>query len=337
MASQTAVGAGAALSIVGIVAAGTLAISGSPRPAAELDPTPGGEPLAATVEREPSGIPQCDAYRSLPGEAFGYCLYKIAGGLPDVASVNRVCGLAEDWEGECRHAWVAGKMNADSSFSMETLLEVCDKNADCSFELLDFRPSDLIDTQLERCRLYAGKHAADCTGHAMQRWKLQGVDEEEVARVAAQPSAFPRKVGFWLAASVECDSIGACDGNAAVQDACERQVEAFARKPEQCPSKVKAPLQRGKTAAGPREARAQGRPGNGSVGGVVGGGGVAGGGAVVPSPPTPGPAPAGEPKSQRGPGSQRGGKPGGGAATKRSPPVRHTPGTIPAGLPPRSD
>ena len=39
------------------------------------------------------------------------------------------------------------------------------------------------------------------------------------AILAAMPSAFPRKVGFWVAASVQCDGIGTCEGNAAVQAA----------------------------------------------------------------------------------------------------------------------
>lgn len=315
MASQTAVGIAAAAVIVGVVAAGTLALGSAPGVATGpgLAGSAGG---AATVERPASGIPQCDNYRTVPGDTFGYCLYKVAGGLPDIASVNRVCALADDWADECRHAWVAGKMNADSAYSMEALLELCGDNADCAFELLDFRPAELVDDQLERCRLYAGKHAADCTGHAMQRWKLAGVDAEEVARVVALPTAFPRKVGFWAAVSVQCDGVGTCEGNGAVQAACEGQVEAFTRKPQTCPGNVKAPLQPGKT---PAAAVAGRSPGGGSGGGAVTG------------PSTPGDPPvAGGPTPPPG-----AGQPGTGGPQTPTPPVHHQPGTIPSGLPPR--
>ena len=188
---------------------------------------PSGASVVAPVV-DSAGIPQCDGYRSM-ADTYGYCLYKFAGGLPDEAAVERVCGMAGDWEDECRHAWVAGRMNPDSPFSTEALLRVCGENPDCAFELLDFRPADLVDDQLARCRDHAGRHASDCTGHAMQRWWLRGVDTDEVARVASMRTDFPRKVGFYLAVSVQCDEVGSCEGDPAVQDACERQVEAFSR------------------------------------------------------------------------------------------------------------
>ena len=334
MASELAAGVGAALGIAALVGAGTAMLSGAAGPAAPAAATPGS---VATVDREGSGIPQCDNYRTMPGDAFGYCLYKVAGGLPDVASVERVCGLAEEWEDECRHAWVAGKMNEDSAYDMDTLLGVCGENADCAFELLDFRPAELIDTQLERCRLHAREHADNCTGHAMQRWLLAGVDAEEVARVAAMPSAFPRKVGFWVAASVQCDGVGSCEGNPAVQAACEGQAEAFRRKPHACPAKTKAPLQPGSKPAGavagfsPGLAGGSGAPG-GSVGGPATPGTAAGGPAVT------GPATPGAPTPMGGPGTPPSGGatgPGSSGPTTPTPRVHHQPGTIPAGLPPR--
>ena len=324
MASQLAVGVGAALLIGGVVGAGTFAlVESGATVAASAPPAPTAAGPVATVDRAASGIPQCDNYRTMPGDAFGYCLYKVAGGLPDVASVERVCALAEEWEEECRHAWVAGKMNEDSPYDMDTLLGVCGENADCAFELLDFRPAERIDTQLERCRLFAMEHADNCTGHAMQRWLLAGVDAEEVARVAAMPSAFPRKVGFWVAASVQCDGIGTCEGNAAVQAACEGQVEAFSRKPHACPSKTKAPLQPGNKPAGAVAGFAGSKPGTG--------------GAPVGGPATSGPATPGKPTPMGGPGQPPAGKAGAGTGGPKKPThrVHHQPGTIPAGRPPR--
>lgn len=315
MASQLAVGVGAAVAIGVVVGLGTAALVATPvRGATTVTPS-AGDPGGATVERAASGIPQCDNYRTMPGDAYGYCLYKIAGGLPDVPSVERVCGLAEEWEDECRHAWVAGKMNEDSPYDMQTLLDLCGTNADCAFELLDFRPAERIDDQLERCRLHAGKHAADCTGHAMQRWWHQGVDADEVARVAALPTAFPRKIGFWIAASVQCGGVGTCEGNEAVKAACEGQVESFTRKPNQCPSTTKAPLQPGSKPAAAVAGRNPGTPGGQ-------------GGPVASGPATPG-----DPPATGGPGTPPDGQ-GAGPKTP-TPPRHHTPGTIPSGLPPR--
>jgi len=322
MASQTIVGVATAAVILGVVAVGTVAMLEVAGPTPDIGAARGTGLADTTAQMPASGIPQCDGYRAIP-ETYGYCLYKVAGGLPDVASVNRVCDLAGDWEDECRHAWVAGKMNAASPYAMDTLLEVCGDNADCAFELLDFRPAELIDDQLERCRLHAGVHADNCTGHAMQRWKLQGVDAAEVARVAAMPTAFPRKVGFWVAVSVQCDGVGTCAGNGAVQGACEGQVEAFTRKPQTCPANVKAPLQPGKTATGPVIGRSPGVP--------QGGGGLVGGGPATSGPSTPG-----KPTSEADPGTPAtGGQPGMGGPKTPTPPVHHQPGTIPAGRPPR--
>jgi hypothetical protein len=322
MASQTIVGVAAATLIFGVVALGTAVMLRVPGASVDTGGPPGADAAGLGVLMPASGIPQCDGYRAIP-DTYGYCLYKLAGGLPDIDSVNRICALAGDWEGECRHAWVAGKMNADSPYAMDELLEVCGENDDCAFELLDFRPADLVDDQLERCRLHAGKHADNCTGHAMQRWKLRGVDAEEVARVAAMPTAFPRKVGFWIAASVQCDGVGTCEGNGAVQAACEGQSESFTRKPERCPANVKAPLQPGKTAAGAVKGRSPGVP--------QGGGGVVGGGPATSGPSTPG-----EPLAEGGPGTPaEGSEPGTGGPKTPTPPVHHQPGTIPSGLPPR--
>ena len=313
MSSPTVVGVSAAAVIMGVVAVGTVAMLEVSGHAVTSGAAPGSDAGALTAKMPASGIPHCDNYRAIP-ETYGYCLYKVAGGLPDIEAVNRVCDLAGDWEEECRHAWVAGKMNAGSAYTMDALLGVCGDNEDCAFELLDFRPAELIDDQLDRCRQYAGRHAADCAGHAMQRWKLAGVDAEEVARVAAMPTHFPRKVGFWLAVSVQCDAVGSCEGNDVVQAACEGQVEALVRKPHSCPSDTKTPLQPGNAAAGAAAGRSPGAGG----------------------PATSGPSTPGTPPGTGGSGTPPEGQPPGTGGSKTpTPPVLHQPGTIPSGLPPR--
>ncbi len=339
MATELGAGLGAAGAIVGVVAVGTVLLlqvgatgsggAGVATTAVVID-TPTGELMPA------SGHPVCDQYRH-NAEAYGYCLYTQAGGFPRPDDVDRLCPLAGEWESQCRHAWVAGRMEDDGQYEMEFLLDMCKGNPDCTFELLDFRPAPEIEVQLERCRKWAGQHADDCTGHAMQRWWQAGVDAEEVARVAAMPNPHPRKVGFWLAAAVQCQGVGACDGASAVQAACEGQVEAFTRKPERCPSATKAPLQPGNRPTGAVAGRGPGAGGPGRAGGrqAPGGPPTPGPGPnAANGPGTPGEAPAGV---QHGPATPEGNPPDGGG-TPTPPPPRgsdHVPGTIPAGLPPR--
>ena len=38
-------------------------------------------------------LPACDKYRSMP-DTFGHCVYKMAGGCPDAATVAELCPLA---------------------------------------------------------------------------------------------------------------------------------------------------------------------------------------------------------------------------------------------------
>ena len=75
--------------------------------------------------------------------------------------------MAGEWERECRHAGLR-RMNA-SSGGYPTLLEVCGENIDCTFELLEPRPSTDVLEQIALCK-YTGDYGRDCTGHAMQRW-----------------------------------------------------------------------------------------------------------------------------------------------------------------------
>lgn len=245
MGHNLAGGIAAAVVVMSVVAAGAAGLA-SLELAQPHSSSQSGDGVAETGELAPrSGIPECDVYRGVP-EAYGFCLYKRAGGFPSPEDVERICPLAGDWADECRHSWVAGRMSPDSGYEMEQLLDICGRNADCTFELLDFRPVDEIELQLERCRLYAMRHAPNCTGHAMQRWWMEEQpDAEEVARVASLPSAYPRKVAFWIAVSAQCYDVGSCEGDAGVQAACEAQSSSFERKPENCPPKEKVRINTG--------------------------------------------------------------------------------------------
>jgi hypothetical protein len=216
----------------------------NPEPAAP-DAGPSAVPVQPGANGEPppgpgGGLPQCKIYENT--EVYGYCVTKSAGGFRTVEDVERLCATAGDWEEECRHAWVAGRMHADSGVSTDVLLEVCGANDDCRFELLDFRPEDDVLIQMDLCRKHAGKHAPDCVGHAMQRWWQAGVDQAEIDRVAAAPTPYPNKVGFWIGVSVGCYGIGACPDDGQTGDFCRSTVENLSRNKNRCPTRSKKPL-----------------------------------------------------------------------------------------------
>lgn len=180
-------------------------------------------------------LPLCEPYRDIPN-AWGYCVYKHAGGFPTAADVEALCPTSGDWEDACRHAWVAGRMAPGSGFETSQLLEVCGDNADCSFELLDFRPEAEVTDQIAQCTDHAGRHADECVGHAMQRWWIAGPDAAEVVRVSSLNAGYPRKIGYQIAVSTFCSGVGTCAGYGENQSICETQVDIFRRRPETCPS-----------------------------------------------------------------------------------------------------
>ena len=153
-----------------------------------------------------------------------------------------VCLKAGEWERDCRHGWVSGRMNAVDQFSMEELLEACGQNPDCTFELLDFRPAEDPLTQLNLCSLYAGQYGRDCAGHAIQRWWLTDPDEEDLLRVTSTPTPYPDKVGYWIGVNVQCFSKGTCAGDPHFAHNCEKAVENFVRNPDLCPARTKTPM-----------------------------------------------------------------------------------------------
>lgn len=187
------------------------------------------------------GLPQCSQYIENP-DTYGYCIYKFAGGFPSVTEVDRLCPMSGDWEKECRHAWVSGRMNPNNGFETEDLLKVCDENIDCTFELLDFRPEDDVLAQMALCSKYTGSYGRDCTGHAMQRWWHSKPTEEDSIRVAQTPNQFPDRVGYYLAVNVACGNVGSCDGERRIQEVCEKAADDFRRNPDRCPPQEKRPM-----------------------------------------------------------------------------------------------
>ena len=190
-------------------------------------------------------MPQCKRYEDQDPDLYGYCVYKYAGGFESVEALTIQCGRAGKWESDCRHAWVAGRMDKKSGVSMEALLEVCGDNADCSFELLDFRPSNEVTVQMDRCTDHAGEHAGDCIRHAMQRWYYTKPSEADVQRIGGYQTLHSDKVGYWLAAVVQCQGVGVCpegDTNNKNGEVCRNTAGSFERVPTSCPKGNKQPL-----------------------------------------------------------------------------------------------
>ena len=186
-------------------------------------------------------MPLCDKYRGVEN-AYGYCVYRYVGGLRTRAEMEAACSLAEAWEPECRHAWVAGRMQLGTGFTTEDLLEACGPNPDCTFELIDFRPAEDPIEQMKLCAAHAGTYARDCAGHAMQRWWLTDPSAEAWGYVAQYTTPFADRVGYWLGVEVGCFDKGSCAGVGFVQQQCELTSAQFREKPTSCPLREKTPL-----------------------------------------------------------------------------------------------
>jgi hypothetical protein len=197
------------------------------------------ERISHVVELSESTPEDCRDYAS-DSTVFEYCLYSIARSYVDAEEADLQCSQAGEWDAECRHNWVSARMKLESGFSTEELVEACDGNDDCTFELLDFRPDPDLETQLKLCFKYAGRFRGDCGGHSVQRWWLTEPDEEEWMRVASLQTPFPEKVGYWLGVAVACEGIGNCAGaHSSVQETCQRHVDTVGRRPDRCPSREK--------------------------------------------------------------------------------------------------
>jgi len=205
------------------------------------------ETIACQQASEPSNslgdvYGPCKKYSEVP-DAYGYCLYKFSGGFRSIKEIDMFCPQAGDWELECRHAWVSGRMHADSGFSTKILLQACGENPDCAFELVDFRPETDVLKQIDLCAKHVRKHIRDCVGHAMQRWWHTNPNAEEVSRILQQAAPVPDRVAYFAAASSQCSGIGSCKGEEYLQRLCEKNVRHFQRFPQACPPKSQTTMQ----------------------------------------------------------------------------------------------
>lgn len=189
----------------------------------------------------PGELFACGKYHRLPN-ALGYCIASHAERLRSLEEVESTCPLAGDWEGECRRAWVSGQRNPTSRYSTEQLIAACGANADCAFELIDFRPADSIDEQIGRCTQHTGEYKNDCVVHTMERWWRARPEPEEVARVAALHTIYPQQLGYYVGAAVACQGVSTCFGDPEVEAACKRSVEQFRQDPGTCPSPELRPM-----------------------------------------------------------------------------------------------
>lgn len=214
----------------------------------------------ATADAElppPSSIPMCDRYIG-DENTYGYCIYRFAGGMQTREEMEDACGRAGSWESDCRHGWVAGRMQRDSGFETQDLLEACGDTPDCTFELIDFRPDPDPIVQIGLCAQYTGPYGRDCAGHAMQRFWLTDPSEEDWARVATARVPFQDRVGYWLGVEVQCFQKGTCMGDGPVLHNCQQTVSDFQQRPSRCPPRQQN--QQHQTITQPNTPRQPGHP-----------------------------------------------------------------------------
>ena len=179
-------------------------------------------------------------------DVFGYCMVEQVSNYSDLSEASDHCVLAGEWESRCRHRWVNIQLRTQSDlYSTKTLLEVCAENAECAFELLEFRSDPDLEVQLNLCMDYTGPFVQDCMGHAVQHWWIEDRSREELIAAAHWELAapYPETMGYWFAASVACDERVICEeASAAVASECERHEGSMTRKPHTCPTKGKSSM-----------------------------------------------------------------------------------------------
>ena len=171
-------------------------------------------------------------------ESFAYCMMEQVVYFTALEEAAAHCELAGEGESQCRHRWVSVQRANPDGYSRDELMAFCGDNADCAFELLEFRPHEDMQEQISLCQAHTAEHEENCVGHAIQAWWLAGVDDESFRAAAEVASPYPEKMGYFLAASVACSdpAVGDCQwAHTSVVAHCERHQEAMMRKPETCP------------------------------------------------------------------------------------------------------
>lgn len=132
-------------------------------------------------------------------DAYAFCVRRQAAQVSDVLAARALCErLPVVASGECRVAWVEERLHSAVVSSYEGLMPMCEGLPDCAFNLIDSFPTMDTPLQVQRCRELAGPYAADCAGHALQRWARRGPDEESIQAVILAGRDFPWPVGNWV-------------------------------------------------------------------------------------------------------------------------------------------
>ena len=200
------------------------------------------KPLSEAVKA--SAPEACRDYLN-DSESFAYCMMEQVVFFTSLEDAASHCELAGEGASQCRHRWVSVQRANPDGYSREELMAFCGDNADCAFELLEFRPHENMEEQIQLCQAHTAEHVENCVGHAIQAWWLAGVSEESFRSTAEMASPYPEKMGYFLAASVVCSDppVGDCQwAHPSVIAHCERHEDAMTRKPETCPSSVKNPM-----------------------------------------------------------------------------------------------
>ncbi|MEC7986330.1 MAG: hypothetical protein VX278_14285 [Myxococcota bacterium] len=200
---------------------------------------------ACRSEVQPRSIPYPDATLEAPfslcrkyteKSIFEYCVYQRASSLFTLEEVHFYCPMAGIWEESCRHTWGLKRlrMTHKSRLSLEELLDGCGGFSDCSFEVIDARPSEDTLIQLERCSQYVVSDFRDCVLHAMQRWYSQKPSADQVQTVLEGFPQLPDQATEYIANVVYCQGIGSCEGALRSHQNCRRHIRRLQKKPRLC-------------------------------------------------------------------------------------------------------
>ena len=195
--------------------------------------------LGCLGEKESSSAPskkltgnfaQCNKYE---GEAFNYCIYHKSDYIHSLKDVEKYCSLTGAWEEACRYNWGAEVVRR-SKLPVEELLVGCAGFSDCSFELLDERPSKEIGVQLERCKTYVVADYLDCVGHALQRWSNGAPTAKEAELVFEVTSELSDFSFRYLIKVVYCNKFTTCNEEGEKYQRCQRELENMSLVPSAC-------------------------------------------------------------------------------------------------------
>ena len=129
------------------------------------------KPLSEAVKA--SAPEACRDYLN-DSESFAYCMMEQVVFFTSLEDAASHCELAGEGASQCRHRWVSVQRANPDGYSREELMAFCGDNADCAFELLEFRPHEnMEETNLSGLP----QHVENCW-HAIQAWWLAGVSEE---------------------------------------------------------------------------------------------------------------------------------------------------------------